>query len=150
MQSAPIVPGDDVVRNWLSAQRVARLATADPEAAPSVVPVCFALSPDGASVYITIDEKPKDTSRPLKRVRNILANPQVSLVADHYTEDWKQLAWVMVRGRAEILAPGDAEQAASQSLLRGKYPQYRRMVLEELPVIAVRVQRLTWWGALPG
>lgn len=135
----------EAARSWLSAQRVARLATADQTAAPSVVPVCFALGNDGAGLYITIDEKPKDTTRPLKRVRNILANPQVSLVADHYSEDWSRLAWVMVRGNAEILEDG-AEHDAAQTLLREKYPQYRTMALAGLPVIAVRIERLTWWG----
>ena len=137
--------GTEVARSWLSAQRVARLATADQAAAPSVVPVCFALGNDGAGLYITIDEKPKDTARALKRVRNIIANPQVSLVADLYSEDWGRLAWVMVRGNAEILEDG-AEHDAAQLLLRAKYPQYRTMALAGLPVIAVRIQRLTWWG----
>jgi PPOX class probable F420-dependent enzyme len=112
------------------------------------VPVCFALSEDGGSLYITIDEKPKDTARPLKRIRNIQANPQVALVADHYTEDWTQLAWVMVRGRAAVLEPAPGEHAAAQALLRTKYPQYRQMALDDLPVIAVRIERLTWWGRL--
>lgn len=140
-------------RAWLAVQRVARLATADADGAPHAVPVCFALSEDGGSLYITIDEKPKDMARPLKRIRNILANPQVALVADHYAEDWTQLAWVMVRGRAEVLEPALdeselGEHAAAQALLREKYPQYRQMALENLPVIAVRVERLAWWGAL--
>ncbi len=41
----------------------------------------------------------------LKRVRNILENPDVALVADRYAEDWSLLAFVMVRGRAELLDP---------------------------------------------
>lgn len=134
-------------RAWLAAQRVARLATADSGGAPHVVPVCFAASIDGNSLYITIDEKPKDLARPLKRMRNILANPQVALVADHFTEDWSQLGWVMVRGLADVLADG-AEHDAAQVLLRTKYPQYRQMALEPLPVIAVRIKRVTWWGRL--
>lgn len=138
---------------WLSAERVARLATADAAGAPHVVPVCFAVSSDGGSLYIAIDEKPKDTSRPLKRIRNILVNPQVALVADRYAEDWAQLGWVMVRGRAVVLEPANGgsaqdEHAAALALLRAKYPQYRQMALEGLPVIAVRIARLTWWGRL--
>lgn len=142
--------GDETrARAWLAVQRVARLATADAQGASSVVPVCFALGGSEDALYITIDQKPKDLSRPLKRVRNIQANPQVSVVADHYAEDWSRLCWVMVRGQAEMLPPGQAEHAAAQELLRAKYPQYRRMVLDDLPVIAVRIERLTWWGALP-
>ena len=136
---------------WLARQRVARLASADASAAPHVIPVCFALSPDAQSLYITVDEKPKDTSRPLKRVRNILETPQVALVADHWDEDWSQLAWVMVRGPADVIEMGEksgSEHAAAQVLLRAKYPQYQDMTLEPLPVIAVRIARLTWWGRL--
>lgn len=131
---------------WLAEQRVARLATADAAGVPHVIPVCFALSPDRGSLYITIDEKPKSSARPLKRVRNILANPQVALTADHYSEDWTQLAWAMARGCAEILNPAPGEHSEAQKLLRAKYPQYRSMALENLPVIAIRVERLTWWG----
>ena len=136
---------------WLARQRVARLASADANAAPHVIPVCFALSRDAQSLYITVDEKPKNTTRALKRVRNILENPQVALVADRWDEDWSQLAWVMVRGPAEIIEMGEVsnvEHAAAQALLRAKYPQYQDMTLEPLPVIAVRIARLTWWGRL--
>ena len=131
---------------WLAEQRVARLATADTHGAPHVVPVCFALSPDQGSLYITIDEKPKVSTRPLKRIRNILANPQVALTADHYSEDWTQLGWVMARGHAAVLNPAPGEHAEAQRLLRAKYPQYLSMALEGLPVIAIRIERLTWWG----
>jgi coenzyme F420-0:L-glutamate ligase/coenzyme F420-1:gamma-L-glutamate ligase len=134
---------------WLSHQRVARLATADTALAPHVVPVCFALAERQSSLYITIDEKPKQTDRPLKRIRNILENPQVALIADRWEEDWSQLAWVMVRGVADLLQNGE-EHGEAQALLRGKYQQYRAMALEPLPVIAVRIKRLTWWGRLDG
>ena len=139
--------------DWLARQRVARLATADAAGAPHVIPVCFVFDPAQASLYITIDEKPKDRSRPLKRLRNITENPQVALVADHYAEDWSQLGWVMVRGAAEILQAGEEysdEHSSAQALLRSKYLQYRAMALEQLPVIALRIDRWTWWGRLSG
>ena len=92
-------------RAFLLGRRVARLASADAQGEPHVVPVCFALSE--SSVYITIDRKPKrEGARALKRLRNIAENPAVALVADHYEEDWSRLAWVMLRGRAEILHEG--------------------------------------------
>lgn len=90
---------------FLVRQRVARLATADAGGRPHAVPVCFAYAP--GAVYIALDEKPKDVPPDrLKRVRNIRENPNVTLVADRYAEDWKLLAFVMVRGRAELLEPG--------------------------------------------
>ena len=132
---------------WLARQRVARLASADSSAVPHVIPVCFVLSPDAQSLYITVDEKPKDSGRPLKRIRNILENPQVALIADQWAEDWSQLAWVMVRGSADILECGE-EHGSAQAWLREKYPQYFSMTLAPLPVIAVRIARLTWWGRI--
>jgi len=129
---------------FLAAARVARLATADRDGRPHVVPVCFAL--DGASLYITIDEKPKRGVR-LKRLRNLDANPEVALVADHYDEDWTRLGWVMLRGRAEILL-GGTEHDRAQALLRRRYPQLQAMAIAGLPVIAIRIARALSWGNL--
>jgi len=135
-------------RQFLETRRVARLATADQQGAPHVVPVCFALAEN--TLYITIDQKPKrDAGRPLKRLRNIVDNPAVAVVVDHYDEDWTQLGWVMLRGRAEILADG-AEHNQAQTLLRTRYPQLQAMQIGSLPVIAVRLERVTRWGNLAG
>ena len=131
---------------FLAAARVARLATADRDGRPHVVPVCFAL--DGASLYITIDEKPKRAGgRPLKRLRNLMDNPATAFVADRYDEDWTRLGWVMLRGRAEVLSEG-AEHRDAQALLRSRYGQLNAMRIEDLPVIAVRIERVTSWGKL--
>lgn len=134
---------------WLARQRIARLATADARRAPHVIPVCFALSGNHGSLYVTIDQKPKDSGRLLKRLQNLMENPQAAVVADHYDEDWSQLGWVMVRGRGDILKRG-AEHAGAQMLLTWKYPQYQEMRLDHLPVIALRIQRWSWWGRLEG
>ncbi|HEX8259151.1 MAG TPA: TIGR03668 family PPOX class F420-dependent oxidoreductase [Rubrobacteraceae bacterium] len=132
--------------SFLVRQRVARLATADRAGKPHAIPVCFAY--DGRLVHIALDEKPKDVSATrLKRVRNILDNPNVALVADRYSEDWDLLAFVMVRGRAELVQPETEEHAAAVRLLRGKYHQYEKMKLEA-PVISIRPGRVTSWGAL--
>jgi len=134
----------DEQHRFLLARRVAHLATADARGAPHVVPVCFAIADNSA--YITIDEKPKRAG-PLKRVRNILENPAVALVADRYDEDWSLLGWVMLRGRAEILATG-AEHDRAQALLRDRYSQLRGMRIAALPVIAIRIERAVGWGNL--
>jgi PPOX class probable F420-dependent enzyme len=131
---------------FLLAQRVGRLATADAHGNPHVTPVCFAICRD--TLYITIDEKPKRASgRPLKRLRNMMENPSTAFVADRYDEDWSRLGWVMLRGHAEILANGP-EHDQAQTLLRERYVQYRAMRLAELPVIALRIERVTSWGDL--
>ena len=131
---------------FLVRQRVARLATADASGEPHAIPVCFAYTPD--AIYIALDKKPKGVSPTrLKRVSNILENPQVALIADHYSEDWGQLGFVMVRGRAELLEPGTNEHSAAVRLLRGKYHQYEGMKLDA-PVISIRPEKVASWGAL--
>jgi PPOX class probable F420-dependent enzyme len=131
---------------FIAAQRVGRLATSDVQGNPHVVPVCFAVS--DAALYVTIDEKPKRAStRPLKRLRNLMENPSAAFVVDRYDEDWTRLAWVMLRGPTEILSDG-VEHDRAQTLLRERYPQYRAMQLKELPVIALRIERVTGWGNL--
>src|SRR5689334_9024254 len=101
----------DSEQRFLSGRRVAHLATADARGAPHVVPVCFALA--GDRIYITLDEKPK-RSTSLQRLSNIIVNPSVCFVADRYDEDWSRLGWVMVRGKADILADGSEHDAAQR------------------------------------
>ena len=132
---------------FLVRQRVARLATADAAGEPHAIPVCFAY--DGRMIHIALDEKPKDVpATRLKRVRNVLENPRVTLVADRYSEDWDLLAYVMVRGQAWLTQPDTEEHAAAVRLLRGKYHQYEEMRIEENPVVSIRPERAASWGAL--
>jgi coenzyme F420-0:L-glutamate ligase / coenzyme F420-1:gamma-L-glutamate ligase len=134
---------------FLVRQRVARLATADASGEPHAIPVCFAYAP--GAIYIALDEKPKKVPPTrLKRVRNIAENPQVALIADRYAEDWDLLAYVMVRGRAELVDPDTEEHAAATRLLRGKYHQYEAMRIEEQPIISIRPERAVSWGPLGG
>jgi len=132
-------------RGFCERARVARLATADAKGVPHLVPVCYAVF--GDSLYITIDEKPKRVDIPLKRLRNIAENPEVAVTVDRWDEDWRRLAWVMLRGRAEILVAGD-EHDQAQARLRERYPQYVAMDLAPLPVIALRIARVLAWGDL--
>lgn len=132
---------------FLATSRVGRLATADASGVPHLVPVCYAV--DGTSAYITVDEKPKRTDIPLKRIRNIRANPSVALTVDRWDEDWSRLAWVMLRGDAVVLDAG-AEHDAAQALLRERYPQYRSMDIATLPVIAIHIGQVLAWGNLAG
>jgi len=136
----------DQARGFLNSHRVARFATADPTGQPHVVPICYAVS--GNSVYFTIDEKPKQlTDKPLKRIRNLQANPHIALVVDRYEEDWTQLGWVMVQGEAALLDDGE-EHTKAQRLLKARYPQLHGMQIGDLPVIAVRITRVVSWGNL--
>jgi PPOX class probable F420-dependent enzyme len=125
--------------------RVGRLATADLRGRPLVVPVCFALA--GNVIYSAIDAKPKrDPSRPLRRVRNVLENPQASLAVDEYDEDWTRLCYVIVEASAAVLPAGD-ELGRAIKALTVKYPQYRAMTLsqESGSMIRLTVDRLVAW-----
>ena len=124
--------------------RIAHLATADRSGQPHVVPICFGF--DGKCFYSPIDEKPKQTPpAKLKRLRNIRENPRVSLVVDHYEEDWSKLCYVLITGTARILQSGETHHRAV-TLLRKKYSQYRRMRIDVRPMIVVMPKRITVWG----
>jgi PPOX class probable F420-dependent enzyme len=131
---------------FLAERRVGHLATADRLGVPHVVPVCFALSE--GTLYIAIDEKPKrHPGTRLKRLKNIAENAAVAVVVDRYDEDWTRLGWVMLHGRAEILAVG-TEHDRAQALLRARYSQLQTMDITQLPVIAIRIERVASWGDL--
>jgi PPOX class probable F420-dependent enzyme len=138
---------DKQVRQFLSRQRVAHLATADVGGNPHVVPICFALVDD--TVYVAIDEKPKrGDPMKLRRLRNIAENPRVAVVADVYDDgDWARLGFVLVHASARVLTDGE-EHARAIGALRDKYAQYQGMALEERPVIAADIQSTTSWGRL--
>ncbi|MGW4246159.1 TIGR03668 family PPOX class F420-dependent oxidoreductase [Nocardia sp. NPDC004722] len=127
------------------AARVARLATVDAEGQPHLVPVTFAVSPTDTPllVVIAIDHKPKSTTD-LRRLRNIAAQPKVSLLADHYDEDWTRLWWSRLDGAAEILtAPADLGEPIDW--LTARYPQYRAHPPTG-PVIRVAVESVRGWS----
>ena len=128
----------------LNQSPVGHLATADKMGQPHVIPFCFAC--DGRSIYSALDAKPKSGNlRGLRRVRNILENPRVSVVIDHYEADWSKLWYLLVQGHAELLETG-IEQADALALLRAKYPQYLEMDLENNPVIKIIPERATGWS----
>jgi PPOX class probable F420-dependent enzyme len=123
---------------------VAHLATASADGAPHLVPICFALL--GDSLYFAIDEKPKLT-RQLKRLRNVRENPRVSVVVDHYEDDWSRLWWVRADGVArEIADTPDVEIALA--VLRAKYHQYA-IDPPAGPFVRVEIQRWLAWNAAP-
>lgn len=129
-------------RRRVESARVARLATAGPDGQPHVVPVCFAL--DGDVVYSAVDAKPKST-RALKRLANVERNPRVSLLVDHYEEDWRNLWWVRLDGKGTVLSSGP-EFERGLRLLAAKYRQYLASPPPG-PVLVVRVERWSSWAA---
>jgi PPOX class probable F420-dependent enzyme len=126
----------------LAAAPVARLATTDPDGRPNLVPIVFAIA--GETLYSAVDRKPKRSQR-LRRIENARARPDVTVLVDHYAEDWHSLWWIRLRGRARILDEGDERERAI-ALLREKYPQYRDEPPDG-PVLAVDVSDVREWRA---
>jgi PPOX class probable F420-dependent enzyme len=126
----------------LTTARVARLATTDPDGRPHLVPIVFAL--DGDTLYSTVDRKRKRSSK-LRRIENARARPDVTILVDHYDEDWSLLWWIRLRGRARVLDEGD-ERERALGLLADKYPQYREEPPDG-PVLAVDVTETRDWSA---
>jgi PPOX class probable F420-dependent enzyme len=125
----------------MAAAEVGRLATVTADGRPHVVPCCFALS--GATIYSAVDHKPKST-RLLRRLANLRANPNATLLVDHYADDWSTLWWIRADGTGRILDSG-ADLAGAIALLVEKYAQYRAEPPAG-PVIAIDV---TTWRAWP-
>jgi PPOX class probable F420-dependent enzyme len=129
-------------RDRFAAEPVARLATVDAGGSPHIVPITFAV--DGNLVVSAVDGKPKRGS-PLRRLENIAANSRVSLLVDHYHEDWRRLWWVRADGAARIVERGP-ELARVLERLRDRYPQYRQVELIG-PAIVVEVDAWIGWAA---
>ena len=142
-------PISNLTQAKLEEARVARLATLDAEYGPHIVPVCFVY--DGKVFYSAVDGKPKRVApERLARLRHITASPQIALVVDEYQEDWGQLWYILVRGKAQLI-PNSAHQERAQAIrqLRAKYPQYAAAMLpDDAPVIRITPERITSWGRI--
>jgi PPOX class probable F420-dependent enzyme len=140
-------------RDRFGSARVARLATAAADGRPHVVPIVFALAlaqaqardqdQDQDRIYSAVDQKRKRTTE-LRRLANIAENPQVSVLVDHYEDEWDKLWWARADGRGRILDPvDDIEAQHAIELLRRRYPQQRATGA----VLAIDVDRWSGWSA---
>jgi PPOX class probable F420-dependent enzyme len=132
-------------RSLFASARVARLATVDSEGRPHLVAITFAA--DGDEIVTAVDHKPKRTTR-LRRLANIEGNPRVSVLADHYEDDWSRLWWARADGAARIVEPGGEEHARAVGELAARYAQYDERVPDG-PAIVISVSRWSGWRARP-
>ncbi len=128
------------LKNVLVSARRAVMTTVDSEGRPHAVPVVFAIY--GDDLVTPIDRKPK-SGRKLARIRNLERNPNVTLLADKWAEDWKEAAWVMIRGRG-IVQPAESARRELEAII-ARYPDYRD-VLENSQVIRIVPERILWWS----
>ncbi len=131
----------DRCRELFGSQRVARLATVGPDG-PHIVPIVFALADD--HIVTAVDHKPKRTTQ-LQRLANIASNQSVSILVDHYDDDWDRLWWVRADGVATVTSPDEVERDHLDVLV-SRYPQYQPR-RPSGPVIDVMVTRWTGWSA---
>jgi PPOX class probable F420-dependent enzyme len=152
MPSEPLLSSDQSA--FLESSRRAVLATIGPHGQPRLVPICFVVIGKPPILYTPIDDKPKRTEDPLTlaRVRDLAADPRVTILVDRWDEDWTRLAWLRVEGRGIMLQPSDrpAEHGAAIAALRAKYARYETHRLEQRPLIQVTFERVTDWGLSPG
>jgi PPOX class probable F420-dependent enzyme len=137
---SPKSPSPESWRRLVDA-RVARLATHNPNGAIDLVPFTFAVL-DDRTIVSAVDHKPKRT-RQLRRLANIRANPKVTVLADHYEEDWSKLWWVRARGDAVVL---DRPPEAVLAALVAKYEQYGAQPPAG-PAIVIAVTELRGWSS---
>jgi PPOX class probable F420-dependent enzyme len=110
-----------------------------------LVPFVFAWLPEPAPLgrlVHAVDHKPKRHQR-LQRLANVAAHPGVTVLVDHYEDDWTRLWWVRLRGTATVLDP--AEQAGLDALA-AKYPVYRDRPPTG-PMMSVRLDEVRGWSA---
>lgn len=146
--NVPSVPFTPAERAFVDRHRVARLATSDLHGTPHLIPIVYACV--GDAVYFIVDDKPKRTHTRLKRLRNIEQNPRVALLIDDYDEDWTSLAYLLIHGRAAVVADRE-EYVRVLSALRDHYAQYRPMPLafDSHPMVRITHERSHLWQAAP-
>lgn len=135
---------DNEIQRFTDAPR-AQLSTINPDGTPHLVPIVFAVAPTGDRIFTAIDWKPKTTQK-LQRLDNIRADPAVSLIVDHYTDDWSQLWWIRADGNAHIADSSSTEGTLATDTLVAKYSQYENN-RPNGPVIII--EKLSWrsWSA---
>lgn len=140
-----------MMRRRFAHARVARLATVNHDGSPHLVPICFALV--GDRVVTVVDHKPKTTTN-LRRLANVRVQPAVTLLVDHWDEDWSNLWWIRVDGRAFVVSPGAgadrAAEAALEPLLLDLHDKYRGsygMHSFDGPAIVIEIERWSGWAA---
>jgi PPOX class probable F420-dependent enzyme len=119
---------------------IGHLATVRPDGGPHLVPITFAL--DSERIVHMVDQKPKTTTQ-LQRLANIAANSRISLLVDHYDDDWSRLWWVRVDGVGNVVEEGPGWESA-RSALASKYPHYRESPPLG-PAVLITIGNITGW-----
>jgi PPOX class probable F420-dependent enzyme len=132
---------ESVIRRKVAEARVARVGTLDERGSVHLVPVVYAV--DGDTWYSPSDPG----SRPVKRLRNVLADPRATILIDDYDEVWSRVWWVRLRGQGRMVESA-AESERARRLLAAKYPQLGddAEATTAGPVMAIDIQEWAGWS----
>ena len=125
-------------KDFMQSMRVMRVATVDSDGVPHNVPVCPVLDKD--RIYF-------GTERKARKIRNIKANPRVTVVLDEYTEAWDYLRGVMIQGKARIVTAAEFRRLRKQ--IYAKYPQYESKAAlgeRDSVIVEVKPDKKFSWG----
>lgn len=130
----------------LAASRHGVLGTTRSGGPPHLVPVVFA--GDSRTLWFAVDGKPKRGGE-LARIRNIRRDPRVTLLIDHYEDDWQRLWWLRLEGGARLVDRGSARARSALEALSAKYPQYQSVSLGDpgQPLVEIEVRAIEAWCA---
>jgi nitroimidazol reductase NimA-like FMN-containing flavoprotein (pyridoxamine 5'-phosphate oxidase superfamily) len=127
------------VEEFIRRERVCRVATADAEGRPHVVPVCHVL--ERGRIYF-------GSGKDAGKVQNLSANPRIAVAVDAYTDAWNHLRGVMVRGRTRLIARGP-EFRRFRAALYAKYQQYKTdsaLGESDSRIVEVTPEHVFHWG----
>ena len=119
--------------------RVSRVATVSAEGVPHAVPVCHVLA--GQKLYFGSGDD-------ATKVRNLEANPRITVIVDEYSDHWDGLKGAMVQGRARLIERGP-QFTRIRDLLYEKYPQYPKeaaLTTSDSVIVEVSPLRVFTWG----
>jgi uncharacterized protein len=119
---------------FLKANELCRLATVSSDCIPQVTPVIYAM--DEEDVVVATDYG-------TKKLKNLRANPKVSLVVDEYHPN----KGVVIQGHCEIYEKG-GEYLRLLKILFSKFDYYRKNPWNEgdAPVLKIIPEKVTSWG----
>ena len=132
---------DDELLAAAARSPVARLATIGASGEVDLVPIAFALT--ATTLVSAVDHKPKQT-RQLRRLDNIAREPRVTVLIDHYDDDWASLWWVRLRGHAVVVDDGPRFDVAIAQLV-AKYPKHYAPMPPQGPVIQIDITDVRIW-----
>jgi PPOX class probable F420-dependent enzyme len=133
----------DEARRRFATGSVACLATLRADGSAALVPIVFDVI--GDRVVSLVDPKPKRTPE-LARLRHIERDRRVTLLVDHYDEDWDRLWWARAEGTARVVDEGP-EREEALTRLRAKYQQYKTLDDPFGDAVIVQVSRWSGWSA---